>query len=134
VLQLNEQLLLGLKPRKLCVRSALSNLTQRSSDMGESQHEPPIKICKAQKVAKLSYSGRGWLISNDLDLSQIHMHAMLIYDVTQMLDLADAKGAFFQIGTHFVLLKCLKYLPNVLQMFFPTLVEDEVFVQINKHE
>jgi len=51
--QLNECLLLGLRPRKLCFLHTLIKLTQRPSDMGESQHEPPITICKAQKVVKL---------------------------------------------------------------------------------
>jgi len=62
------------------------------------------------------------------------MHTMLIYDVTQVLDLAHAKGAFRQVGTQFVLLKGLKDLPNVLEVFFPTLVEDEDVIQINHHE
>lgn len=53
MLQLNEQFLLGLRPKKLCFHSALGNLTQRPSDMGESQHEPLIKICKVQKSVKL---------------------------------------------------------------------------------
>lgn len=52
-LQLNECLLLGLRPRKICFLFILGNMIQRPSDMGESQHEPPIKICKAQKVVTL---------------------------------------------------------------------------------
>ena len=62
------------------------------------------------------------------------MHAMLIYDVTQILDLAHAKGAFLQIGTQFVLSKGLKDLPNILQLFIRTLAEDEDVIQINHHE
>lgn len=50
------------------------------------------------------------------------MHAMFIYDVTQVLDLVHDKGAFLQVGTQFVFLKGLKDLLNVLQVFFPTLV------------
>ena len=53
MLQLNEHLLLGLRPGKLFFLPALSNLTQRPSDMGESQHESPIKIWKAQTSVKL---------------------------------------------------------------------------------
>ena len=48
------------------------------------------------------------------------------------MDLTHAKGAFFQVGTHFVLPKGLKDLSNVLQVFFPTLVEDEDVVEIKK--
>jgi len=62
------------------------------------------------------------------------MHTTLIYDVTQILDLAHAKGAFIQVGTQFVLPKCLKDLLNVLQVFFPTLAEDEDVIQINNHK
>ena len=86
--------MLGLRPGKIFFRPALSNLTQRPSDMGQSQHEPPTKIWKAQKDAKLHWSGRGWSILNELDLSRIHMHAMFIYDVTQILDLTHAKAEF----------------------------------------
>jgi len=35
------------------------------------------------------------------------------------------KGEFLQVGTQFELPKGLKDLSNVLQVFFPTLVEDE---------
>lgn len=66
------------------------------SDMGESQHGPLIEICKAQKVAKFC---QGWTVLNDLDLGWVHMYATLIYDVTQVLDLAHAKGALLQVGT-----------------------------------
>jgi len=47
------------------------------------------------------------------------------------LDSAHAKGAFLQVGTHFLLPKGLKDLLNVLQVLFPTLSEDENVVQIN---
>jgi len=40
VLQLNEHLLFGLRLGKLCFFLALSDLTQWTSDMGESQHKP----------------------------------------------------------------------------------------------
>jgi len=62
------------------------------------------------------------------------MHATLIYDVTQIMDLAHAKGAFLQVGTQFVLPKVLKDLSDVLQVLLTTLVEDEDVVQINNHE
>jgi len=44
VLHLNERLLSGLELGKLFFHITLSNMAQRPSDMGESQHEPLIKI------------------------------------------------------------------------------------------
>ena len=99
ILQLNEFLLLGLGLGELYFRSTLGNLTQRPSDKAESQHEPLVKIEKAQKAAKLCESGRGLQTPNHLDLSRIHMHTFLIYDVTRMLGLTHAKGVFLQVGT-----------------------------------
>ena len=120
--------------KKLFFRFALCNLTQSPSVMIESQHEPSIKIAKAQKVVNLCQSGWGQPILNELDISWIHMHTFLINDVTQILDLSHAKGVFLQVGTQFVPLQGLKYLPNVLQVLFQTLVEDEDVVQIYNHK
>lgn len=53
VLQLNRCILLGLGSGKKLFHPTLINLTQTSSDVGESQHEPSIKICKDEKVVKL---------------------------------------------------------------------------------
>jgi len=44
---------IGLGPGKFYFHFALGNLTQRPTNMGEPQHEPLIKVCKAQKVVKL---------------------------------------------------------------------------------
>ena len=66
--------------------------------MGESQHEPVIEIGKAQEASKLSECGWGWTITYDLDLGWIHMYAMLINDVAQVMDPIHAKGSFFQVG------------------------------------
>lgn len=62
------------------------------------------------------------------------MHAMLIYDVTQVLDLAHAKGAFLHDGTQFLFPNGLKDMSNLLQVFFPTLAEVEDVIQTNHHE
>lgn len=62
------------------------------------------------------------------------MHTMLIYDVTQILDLTHSKGALIQFGTRFVFPKGLNDLPNMLQVFFPAPVEDEDVVHIKNHE
>jgi hypothetical protein len=50
--------------------------------MGESQHEPEIEIGKAQEALKLNECGWGWPITNDMDLGYIHMHTMVINDVS----------------------------------------------------
>lgn len=62
------------------------------------------------------------------------MHAFLIYDVTQMLDRAYAKGSLIQVGTQFVLSQGLKDLLNVLQVLILTLVEDKDVIQIKNHK
>jgi len=62
------------------------------------------------------------------------MHTTLIYDVTQIFTLAHAKGVFIQVGTQFVLPKCLKDLSDMLKVFFPTLAEDENVIEINNHK
>jgi hypothetical protein len=66
--------------------------------MGESQHEPAVEICKAQEAPKLSECGWGWLVIDDLDLGWIHMYAMLINYVAQVMYPVHDKGAFFQVG------------------------------------
>jgi hypothetical protein len=66
--------------------------------MGESEHEPAVEIDKAQEALKLSECCWGWLVMNDLDLGWIHMYAMLINDVAQVMDPVHAKGSFFQVG------------------------------------
>jgi hypothetical protein len=66
--------------------------------MGESQHEPAVEIGKAQEALNLSECGWGWLFMNDLDLGWIHMYAMLINNVFQVMDLVHAEGSFFQVG------------------------------------
>jgi hypothetical protein len=66
--------------------------------MGESQHEPVVEIGKAQEAPKLSECCWGWPVTDDLDLGWIHMYAMLINDVAQVMDPVHAEGAFFQVG------------------------------------
>jgi hypothetical protein len=50
--------------------------------MGESQHEPTVEIGKVQEALNLSECCLGWLVTDDLDISWIHMYAMLINDVS----------------------------------------------------
>jgi len=66
--------------------------------MGESQHELAVEIGKAQEASNLSESGWGWTVTDDLDLGWIHMYAMLINYVAQVMDPFHVEGAFFQVG------------------------------------
>jgi hypothetical protein len=66
--------------------------------MGESQHEPAVEIGKAQEALKLSECGWGWTVTDDLYLGWIHMYAMMINDVAQVMDLLRVERAFFQVG------------------------------------
>jgi hypothetical protein len=66
--------------------------------MGETQLEPAVEIGKAQEALKFSECCWGWPVMDDLDLGWIHMYAMLINDVAQVMDLVHAEGEFFQVG------------------------------------
>jgi hypothetical protein len=90
--------------------------------MGESQHEPAVEIGKAQEAPKLSECCWGWPVMDDLDLGWIHMYAMLINDVAQVMDPVHAEGAFFQVGVYLVLPQGVQNLLNMLQVFGPSLV------------
>lgn len=63
--------------------------------MREYQHAYAVEVSNAEEVAKLCETPQGQLILNELDLSCIHMHTLLINNVTQISDLVHAKGAFF---------------------------------------
>jgi hypothetical protein len=66
--------------------------------MGESQHKPMVEIGKSKEALKLSECGWGWRVMNELDLGWIHMYAMLINDVAQVMDPLHVEGSFFQVG------------------------------------
>ena len=66
--------------------------------MEESQHKPAVEIGKAQEALKLSECGWGWPVMDDFDLGWIHMYAMLINNVAQVMDLVHAEGEFSQVG------------------------------------
>ena len=66
--------------------------------MGESQHKPMVEIGKAQEALKLSECCWGWLVIDDLGLGWIHMYAMLINVLSQVMDPIHAEGSFFQVG------------------------------------
>ena len=98
LLQIIECLLLGPAPPKFCLTTTHVYLAEGPCNMGETQHEPVVEIGKAQEASKLNEIGWGWLVTYDLDLGWIHMYAMLINDVAQVMDPIHAEGAFFQVG------------------------------------
>jgi hypothetical protein len=62
------------------------------------------------------------------------MHAMLINDVAQVMNLVHVEGEFFQVGVELVLLQGVQNLLNMLQVFFPSLVLNEDLIQINHYK
>ena len=98
MIQIIKCLLLCIPPCEHFLHTTIGYLAEGPCNMGESQHEPMVEFGKPQEALKLGKCGRGWLVTNDLDLSWIHMYPMLIKNVAQVLDLVHAKGAFFQVG------------------------------------
>jgi hypothetical protein len=91
-------LVVGTGPTKFFLTTTPGYLAEGPCNMGESQHELAVEIGKAQEALKLSECGWGWLVTDDLDIGWIHMYAMLINDVAQVMELVHAKRAFFQVG------------------------------------
>ena len=102
--------------------------------MGETQHEPAVEIGKAQEASKLSECGWGWPVTDDLDLGQIHMYAMLINDVAQVMDPVHAEGAFFQVGIQLMFPQGVHNLLNMLQVFGPSLAVNENVIQTHNYK
>jgi hypothetical protein len=96
-------LFFGPTPRKFLLTTTLGYLAKGPCNTGESQHKPAIEIGKAQEAPKLSECGWGWLVTDDLHIGWIHMYAMLINYVAQVMDLVHAEGAFFQVYIYLVL-------------------------------
>ena len=82
LLQVIEGLLLGQAPHKVFLTATPGYLDEGPCDMRESQHEPGIEIGEAQKALKLRECGWVWPFTDDLDLGWIHMHTMIINNVT----------------------------------------------------
>jgi hypothetical protein len=62
-------------------------------------------------------------------------HALpLINNVSQILNLGHAKGALLQIGTQLVLPQCLEDLSDVVEVFFPSLAEDQNVIQVHHYK
>jgi hypothetical protein len=66
--------------------------------MREPQHKPVIEDGEAQEVVYLGQCFQGRPIGYDLDLGWIHMHTLLIHDVSQILDSLNVEGTLLQIG------------------------------------
>jgi hypothetical protein len=82
-------------PQKIFLTTSPGYLAEGPCNMGESQHKLAIEIGKAQEALKLNEFGWGYPVIDDFDLGQIHMYAMLINDVAQVMDPIHAKGEFF---------------------------------------
>jgi hypothetical protein len=102
MLQIIERLLLGPTPHKFFLTTTPGYLAEGPCNMGESQHELVIEIGKAQEASKLSECGWGCPITYDLDFGWIYMYTMLINDVSLVMNLIHAEGAFFQVGIKMV--------------------------------
>jgi hypothetical protein len=59
------------------------------------------------------------------------MHPMLIHNVSQILNLGYAKSSLLQIGTQVVFSQCLEDPSDVVEMLFPSLVEDYDVIQVH---
>jgi hypothetical protein len=66
--------------------------------MREPQHKPVVEVGEAQEAAELGQCLWGRPIMDDLDLGWIHMHTLLIHDVSQILDSLHVEGTLLQIG------------------------------------
>jgi hypothetical protein len=58
------------------------------------------------------------------------MYAMLINNVSQVLDLVHSKREFFQVGVKFVMPQSAQNLLNMPHVILPCSVEDEDVIQI----
>ena len=58
------------------------------------------------------------------------MHPSFINNVSQILNLGQAKSALLQIGTQLVLPQCLEDFSDVVEVLFPSLAEDQNVIQV----
>jgi hypothetical protein len=66
--------------------------------MREPQHKLAVEVSKTQEVVEIGHCLQGRPIENELIIGWIHMHTLLIHDVSQILDSLHAKGTLLQIG------------------------------------
>jgi hypothetical protein len=62
------------------------------------------------------------------------MYAMLINDVSQVMNHVHAEGEFFQVGIDLVLSQGVQNLLNMLQVLFPSRVVNDDDVQIHHYK
>ena len=62
------------------------------------------------------------------------MYPILINNVSQILNLGHSKSALVQIGTQLVLPQCLEDLSDVVEVLFPSLVEDQDVIQVHYYK
>ena len=62
------------------------------------------------------------------------MYAMLINDVSQVMDPIHAEGEFFQVVVELVLPQAMHNLLNMLQVFCPSLDVNEDVIQIHHYK
>ena len=134
MLQFLKGFMLWLRPHNFIFATALSYLVEGPSNMREPQHEPTIEVCKPQEAAELCQCCWVRPVPNGLNLGKIHMHPMLIHNVAKILDSRHAKWALLEIGVQLVLSKSAEDMVNVLQVIFPTFVENEDVIQIYDHK
>ena len=94
----HRMLVVGTNPTQFCLTITPGYLDEGPCNMGESQHKPAVEIGKAQEPSKLSEYCWGWPVTDDLDLGWIHMYAMLINYVAQVMDPVHAKEHFSRLA------------------------------------
>jgi hypothetical protein len=98
--------------------------------MREPQHKHVVEFGEVQEATELDYFIQRQPIVNDLDLGWIHMHTLLIQDVSQILNSLHVKGTLLQIGIQLLFSHDTQDLLNVLQMFLPIFSKDEDVIHI----
>jgi hypothetical protein len=65
--------------------------------MREPQHKLTVEVGKVQEATELGRFLQGHPIVDELDIGWIHMHTLLIHDVSQILDSLHVDGTLLQI-------------------------------------
>jgi len=106
---------MGFRLEEIFFRSTLGELTQRWSDMRETQHEPAVEIGKTEKlrstirVVGVVQSQVTCILGGSTCTYWTWAHY-----VPQILNLGPTKSAFLEIGTQLMLSQGLEDLPNMV--------------------
>jgi hypothetical protein len=65
--------------------------------MREPQHKLAVKVVEVEEAMELGQCLRGQPIADDLDLGWVHMHTLLIHNVSQLLYSLHVEGTLLQI-------------------------------------